>query len=109
MSRGDNLRLACALLCGQYASMLAQLLNQGFYLFYPLSKSGCCTSCREAYAYERKIRRARNKQNRALAEQLAARRPTHRLDHLVRERCAVNAPFFGAMLLMAAPPCFVSL
>jgi len=76
---------------------------------YPLSKSGCCTSCREAYAYERKIRRARNKQNRALAEQLAARRPTHRLDHLVRERCAVNAPFFGAMLLMAAPPCFVSL
>lgn len=36
MSRGDNLRLACALLCGQYASMLAQLLNQGFYPFLPL-------------------------------------------------------------------------
>ena len=44
--------------------------------------------CREAYAYERKIRRARNKQNSALAEQLASRRPSHRLDHLVRERCA---------------------
>ncbi|KAK9822243.1 hypothetical protein WJX81_005392 [Elliptochloris bilobata] len=41
---------------------------------------------REAYAYERKIRRARNKQNSALAERLAARRPVHRLDHLVRER-----------------------
>ena len=49
---------------------------------------GMVFGCREAYAYERKIRRARNKQNSALAEQLASRRPSHRLDHLVRERCA---------------------
>ena len=55
---------------------------------------------REASAYERKIRRAHNKQNSALAERLAARRPTHRLDHLVRERCAPLAHGFGPR-----PPC----
>ena len=34
------------------------------------------------------VRRARAKQNRDLAARLAARKPTYRLDHLVRERCA---------------------
>lgn len=42
--------------------------------------------CRELYAYEKKVRRAKAKKNRDLAARLAERRPTYRLDHLVRER-----------------------
>ncbi|GAB4820488.1 hypothetical protein N2152v2_007534 [Parachlorella kessleri] len=41
---------------------------------------------RELYAYEKKVRKARAKKNRDLAQRLAERRPTYRLDHLVRER-----------------------
>ncbi|PRW18309.1 pescadillo-family BRCT domain-containing [Chlorella sorokiniana] len=41
---------------------------------------------RELYAYEKKVRRARAKKNRDLAARLAARKPSYRLDHLVRER-----------------------
>ena len=57
-------------------------------MYHSLTSQPECMRCREASAYERKIRRAHNKQNSALAERLAARRPTHRLDHLVRERFA---------------------
>ncbi|PSC72835.1 GDP-mannose 3,5-epimerase 2 [Micractinium conductrix] len=41
---------------------------------------------RELAAYDKKVRRAKAKQNRDLAARLAARKPTYRLDHLVRER-----------------------
>lgn len=41
---------------------------------------------RELHAYEKKVRRARAKKNRDLAARLAARKPSYRLDHLVRER-----------------------
>ena len=43
--------------------------------------------CRDAHAFERKIKRANAKKNRDLAERLQAMRPTYRLDHLVKERC----------------------
>ena len=43
---------------------------------------------RELHAHERKVKRARAKKNRDLAARLAARKPSYRLDHLVRERCA---------------------
>ena len=42
--------------------------------------------CREAAIYERKIRKARAKRNEDLARRLRARRPTYKLDHLVKER-----------------------
>lgn len=42
--------------------------------------------CREAAVYERKIRKARAKRNEDLARRLIARRPTYKLDHLVKER-----------------------
>ncbi|KAK9916335.1 hypothetical protein WJX75_001357 [Coccomyxa subellipsoidea] len=41
---------------------------------------------RDEHVVERKIRKARAKKNRDLAERLAALRPKHRLDHLVKER-----------------------
>eukprot|EP00873_Tetraselmis_striata_P029460 jgi/Tetstr1/449724/TSEL_036791.t1 len=41
---------------------------------------------RDAHAYERKIRKAKAKKNRELLLKLIQRRPTFRLDHLVRER-----------------------
>ena len=41
---------------------------------------------RDAHVIERKIKKARAKKNRDLAERLAALRPKHRLDHLVKER-----------------------
>ena len=41
---------------------------------------------RELYAYEKKVRRARAKKNADLAARLVERKPTYRLDHLVRER-----------------------
>ena len=41
---------------------------------------------REDVALERRVRRARAKGNPAAADRLAASRPAHRLDHLVRER-----------------------
>ncbi|KAL4458050.1 hypothetical protein ABPG75_012915 [Micractinium tetrahymenae] len=41
---------------------------------------------RELAAYDKKVRRATAKKNRDLAARLAARKPTYRLDHLVRER-----------------------
>ncbi|KAK9810032.1 hypothetical protein WJX72_003708 [[Myrmecia] bisecta] len=41
---------------------------------------------RDAYAYEKKIRKAKAKKNRDLAERLLARKPKHRIDHLVKER-----------------------
>lgn len=43
-------------------------------------------ACRELYAYEKKVRRAKAKKNRDLAARLVELRPTYRLDHLVRER-----------------------
>lgn len=43
---------------------------------------------RELYAFEKKVRRAKAKQNKELAARLAARKPSYRLDHLVRERYA---------------------
>ena len=39
--------------------------------------------------HERKIRKARAKKNKDLAERLATLRPTFRLDHIVKERCSV--------------------
>ncbi len=44
--------------------------------------------CRDARTYERKIKKAHAKKNRDLAQRLAALRPTHRLDHLVKDRCS---------------------
>ncbi|KAL4432847.1 hypothetical protein ABPG77_008173 [Micractinium sp. CCAP 211/92] len=41
---------------------------------------------RELAAHDKKVRRATAKKNRDLAARLAARKPTYRLDHLVRER-----------------------
>lgn len=38
--------------------------------------------------HERKIRKARAKKNKDLAERLQAARPSFRLDHIVKERCA---------------------
>ena len=49
-----------------------------------------CQSCRDAHAFERKIKRARAKKNRDLAERLQAMRPSYRLDHLVKERCVLH-------------------
>ena len=46
--------------------------------------------CRDAHAFERKIKRANAKKNRDLAERLQAMRPTYRLDHLVKERCDLH-------------------
>lgn len=48
-----------------------------------LNTAGCD---RDAHVIERKIKKARAKKNRDLAERLAALRPKHRLDHLVKER-----------------------
>ena len=47
-------------------------------------------SCRDAHAFERKIKRARAKKNRDLAERLQAMRPSYRLDHLVKERYVLH-------------------
>jgi pescadillo protein len=41
---------------------------------------------RELAAYDKKIRKATAKKNKDLAVRLASRRPSYRLDHLVRER-----------------------
>ena len=49
-----------------------------------LTSTNCC---RDAHAFERKIKRANAKKNRDLAERLQAMRPSYRLDHLVKERC----------------------
>lgn len=47
-------------------------------------------STREAAIHERKIRKARAKRNEDLARRLRARRPTYKLDHLVRERYTLH-------------------
>ena len=57
------------------------LQDIAYLLHEPLLKKA-----RELAAYEKKVRRALNRHNKQLAAQLAARRPTYRLDHLVRER-----------------------
>ena len=49
-----------------------------------------CKLCRDAHAFERKIKRARAKKNKDLAERLQAMRPSYRLDHLVKERCGLS-------------------
>ena len=41
---------------------------------------------REIAIHERKIRKARAKRNEDLARRLRARKPTYKLDHLVKER-----------------------
>ncbi len=41
---------------------------------------------RNIKAHDRKVRKARAKQNKDLAKRLAALTPTYRLDHLVKER-----------------------
>lgn len=49
----------------------------------------CCQACRPRTLAPRlaeQVRRATAKKNRDLAARLAARKPTYRLDHLVRER-----------------------
>lgn len=43
-------------------------------------------NCRDAHAFERKIKKAHAKKNKDLAERLQAMRPAYRLDHLVKER-----------------------
>lgn len=42
--------------------------------------------CREQWSYEKKIKKATARKERDLAERLASRRPTYRIDHLVKER-----------------------
>ncbi len=49
-----------------------------------LPTSSC--KCRNIKAHDRKVRKARAKQNKELAKRLAALTPTYRLDHLVKER-----------------------
>ncbi|KAL3153967.1 hypothetical protein ABBQ32_013523 [Trebouxia sp. C0010 RCD-2024] len=41
---------------------------------------------RDQWSFEKKIKKARAKKNRSLADSLAKRRPTYRIDHLVKER-----------------------
>eukprot|EP00891_Asterochloris_glomerata_P002339 jgi/Astpho2/2339/Aster-05605 len=41
---------------------------------------------REQWSYEKKIKKATARKERDLAERLASRRPTYRIDHLVKER-----------------------
>lgn len=41
---------------------------------------------RSIKAHDKKVRKARAKQNKELAKRLAALTPTYRLDHLVKER-----------------------
>ena len=45
-------------------------------------------ACREQWTYEKKIKKATARKERDLAERLASRRPTYRIDHLVKERWA---------------------
>lgn len=60
---------------------------------------------RDAAMHERKIRKARAKKNKDLAERLAGLRPSFRLDHIVKERCCtastVAAP--GSSLSCSLP------
>ena len=42
--------------------------------------------CREQWSYEKKIKKATARKEGDLAERLASRRPTYRIDHLVKER-----------------------
>jgi len=42
--------------------------------------------CRDQWSFEKKIKKARAKKNRSLADSLAQRRPSYRIDHLVKER-----------------------
>ena len=42
--------------------------------------------CREQWSFEKKIKKARAKKNKSLADSLAQRRPNYRIDHLVKER-----------------------
>ena len=44
------------------------------------------TYCREQWSFEKKIKKARAKKNKSLADSLAQRRPNYRIDHLVKER-----------------------
>lgn len=41
---------------------------------------------RDQWSFEKKIKKARAKKNRSLADSLAQRRPSYRIDHLVKER-----------------------
>lgn len=42
--------------------------------------------CRDQWSFEKKIKKARAKKNKSLADSLAQRRPSYRIDHLVKER-----------------------
>jgi len=43
-------------------------------------------ACRDQWSFEKKIKKARAKKNKSLADSLAQRRPSYRIDHLVKER-----------------------
>ena len=42
--------------------------------------------CRDQWSFEKKIKKARAKKNRSVADSLTQRRPSYRIDHLVKER-----------------------
>ena len=44
------------------------------------------TVSRDQWSFEKKIKKARAKKNKSLADSLAQRRPSYRIDHLVKER-----------------------
>jgi len=46
--------------------------------------------CRDQWSFEKKIKKARAKKNKSLADSLAQRRPSYRIDHLVKERCDLS-------------------
>lgn len=48
--------------------------------------STTCISFRDQWSFEKKIKKARAKKNKSLADSLAQRRPSYRIDHLVKER-----------------------
>ena len=62
--------------------------------------------------HERKIRKARAKKNKDLAERLQSARPSFRLDHIVKERCCAIAaaawpppcPALAPLAPCCAPP-----
>ena len=59
--------------------------------------------CRDLHAYEKKIKKAKAKKNRDLAGRLVFRKPSYRLDHLVKERWGNAGCFWGS--LCASGPC----
>lgn len=60
----------------------------------------CCAAAtaaplRNMKAHDRKVRKARGKFNRDLAERLKALTPKYKLDHLVKERWVAGGALFG--------------